>query len=322
MKNSSSLTVSVVIPAYNDDEYVHDAVTSALQQTYPLQEIICVDDGSTDGTLEVLNDLEFQHPDQIQVLTGPNRGASAARNKGMSKATGEYIQFLDADDVLLPEKVERDVAVLEENREALLFGRFDSFEDGTKVYESNSFVSEDPWVCLMKQNFGQTSSNLFRADAVEQAGGWGEGWPPNEDYELIARMLMNGADVALAFHKYTHARNRPDSISADWGIKTRTARAELDRDILHHLRSVDADEERIAAIEESVFLRLRQLYQFDSETAVRLYRETFPDGYHPVAGTGSTRAYCTVHRALGFRAAERIRAAFHRWTQMTSSADF
>jgi hypothetical protein len=135
-------------------------------------------------------------------------------------------------------------------------------------------------------------------------------------------MLVDGADVAFAHHRYTRARNREGSISDEWGKEMRSARAELDRDILHHLRSVEADEERIAAIEESVFLRLRQLYKFDSETAVKLYRETFPDGYHPVAGTGSTRAYCAVHRALGFRTAERIRTAFRRWTQMTSSADF
>jgi glycosyltransferase involved in cell wall biosynthesis len=322
VEDSSPLTVSVVIPAYNIEEYVHDAVESALNQTYPLEEIVCVDDGSTDETLEVLRDLEAQHPEQIHVLTGPNRGACAARNRGMERATGEYIQFLDADDVLLSEKVERDVAVLEENREALLFGGYESYENGEKIYESDAFMSKDPWVCLAVQNSGQTSSNLFRADAVEQVGGWDEQRPFNQDYDLVARMLMDGADVVFAPQRYTHARNREGSISDGWGTEMRSARAEIDRDILRYLRSIDADEESISTIEEGVFLRLRQLYQLDPEAAVRLYHETFPDGYEPTVGTGNTKAYCTVHRLLGFSAAERIRAQFHRWRQVVSLTGF
>lgn len=321
MEGSSPLTVSVVIPAYNVEEYVRDAVTSALNQTYPLQEIVCIDDGSTDRTLEVLRELEKKHPDRLKVLTGSNRGACAARNRGMSVATGEYIQFLDADDILLPEKVERDVAVLKEDRESLLFGGFVSFKNGESS-KSSAFVNEDPWVCLTRQNFGQTSSNLFRADAVKRVGGWDEQRPFNQDYELIARMLRNGAEVAFADHRYTHARSREGSISDEWGKEMRSARAEIDRDILQHLRSIDADKESIAEIEKSVFLRLRQLYQIDPETAVQLYHETFPNGYDPVATNGNTKFYCAVHWLLGFPATERVRAAFHRWRQVVSPVSF
>lgn len=307
MKESSP-TVSVIIPAYNAEAYVEDAVTSALDQSYPLRETVCVDDGSTDGTLEVLRGLESQHPEQVHVLTGPNRGASAAR--GMQRATGEYLQFLDADDVLLPKKLERDMSVLGDNHEALLFGSFEAFKDETKTDVVDTFVSDDPWVCLAKDNFGFTSSDLFRADAVEQVGGWDEQRPFNQEYDLIARMLMDGADVAFARHKGTYARCREGSISADWGRDMRIARAELDRDILRHLRSVDEDRERIAAIEEAVFLRLRQLYQFDSDAAVRLHRETFPGGYDPATGAGNTQAYCTLYRLLGFSTAERVKTAY------------
>jgi glycosyltransferase involved in cell wall biosynthesis len=308
--NESSPTVSVIIPAYNAEEYVKDAVTSALNQTYPLQEIVCVDDGSTDGTLEVLRSLESRHPEQVHVLTGPNRGACAARNRGMERATGDYLQFLDADDILLPEKIEQDVAALEEDREALLFGSFEAFKDQTKTDEVDTFISDDPWVCLAKDNFGFTSSNLFRADAVERVGGWNEQRPFNQEYDLIARMLMGGVDVAFAHHKSTHARCRADSISADWGRDMRIDRAELDRDILRHLRSLDENEGRVAAVEESVFLRLRQLYQFDSDAAVRLHRETFPDGYDPATGTGNTQAYCALYRLIGFSLAERVKGAY------------
>jgi len=312
MQHPSSLTVSVVIPAYNVEGYVCDAVTSALQQTYPLQEIVCVDDGSTDGTLEVLRGLEAKHPERIQVLTGPNQGASTARNKGLERATGDYIQFLDADDMLLPEKIERDVDLLKEGGESLLFGGYESFEHEEKVHERSTYVSEDPWVCLTKQNFGHTSSNLFRADAVKQVGGWDEDRPFNQDYDLIARMLKDGAEVAFAHHKCTHVRGREDSISADFGKEMRTAQAELDRDILRYLRSVDADEESIAAIEDFVFNKLRQLYRFDPETAVRLHHETFPEGHDPAVDVGNTAAYCAVYRLLGFSVTERLKTVYQQ----------
>jgi len=312
MEQASSLTVSVVIPAYNVEGYVEDAVESALQQTYPLEEVVCVDDGSKDETLEVLRGMEAKFPEQVQVLTGPNQGASTARNRGVSVATGDYIQFLDADDILLPEKIERDVAVLEEERESLLFGGYESYVDGEKVHERSTYVSEDPWVCLTKQNFGHTSSNLFRADAVRGVGGWDEQRPFNQDYDIIARMLKDGAEVAFAHHKCTHVRGRDDSISANFGRDMRTAQAELDRDILRYLRGTDADEESIAAIEDYAFLKLRQLYRFDSKTAVRLYRETFPEGHEPSTDVGNTTMYCAFHRALGFSAAERLKATFQQ----------
>jgi glycosyltransferase involved in cell wall biosynthesis len=313
MQHASLPTVSVVIPAYNAEGYVRDAVTSAIRQTYPLQELVCVDDGSADGTLKVLRRLESQHPEQIQILTGPNRGASVARNRGMERVTSDYIQFLDADDTLLPEKLRRDIEVLVQNRSSILFGGYESFEVEEKVHECDSYVSDDPWICLANQNFGHTSANLFRADAVEQAGGWDEQRPFNQDYDLIARLLMEGGDVAFAQHKSTRVRCREASISAKWGKEMRVAQAELDREVLHHLRANGSPEERIAGVENAVFMKLRRLYQLDSETAVRLYHETFPDGYTPVVGGGNTTAYCAIYRMLGFSAAERIRTAYRKF---------
>src|SRR5690606_32136288 len=94
--------VSVVVPCYNVEGFVRRAVESAAAQTHRPLEIICVDDGSTDGTLGVLRELEAEHPGLVRVLAGPNGGAPAARNRGLKEARGEYVQFLDADDELAP----------------------------------------------------------------------------------------------------------------------------------------------------------------------------------------------------------------------------
>jgi glycosyltransferase involved in cell wall biosynthesis len=95
--------VSILIPAYNAEKWVGAAIASALGQTWRRKEIIVVDDGSTDGTLAVVRQFESN---EVRVVTQPNQGATAARNKAFSLSRGDYIQWLDADDLLSPDKVE------------------------------------------------------------------------------------------------------------------------------------------------------------------------------------------------------------------------
>lgn len=102
----SSPRVSVVIPVYNGERFLAAAVESALQQTYGHMEVVVVDDGSSDATPEVLASFGSR----LRAIRQENRGVAAARNRGMAAATGELVAFLDADDVWLPEKVERQVA--------------------------------------------------------------------------------------------------------------------------------------------------------------------------------------------------------------------
>lgn len=102
--------VSVVIPVYNGQLYLKDALDSVRAQTYPTTEIIVVDDGSTDHSCDVARCFS-----QVQILSQPHQGAAAARNHGIQVAQGEYIAFLDADDLWLPEKLARQMQVFTEN---------------------------------------------------------------------------------------------------------------------------------------------------------------------------------------------------------------
>ena len=104
--------VSVIIPAYNVEAYIAPCLGSVLAQSYPKLEIICVDNNSTDNTLQKLEALREKHP-EIILLTEEKQGAPAARNAGLHIAKGEWIQFLDADDILLPGKISRQVSLLE-----------------------------------------------------------------------------------------------------------------------------------------------------------------------------------------------------------------
>lgn len=102
--------VSIVVPCYNAERFLVETLDSAFAQTYPHTEIIVIDDGSTDGTAELIR----SYGGRVNAEFGPNRGASAARNRGTALARGEFIQYLDADDQLLSDAIERRVAALQE----------------------------------------------------------------------------------------------------------------------------------------------------------------------------------------------------------------
>ena len=106
--------VSILIPAYNAERWIADTMESAIAQTWPRKEIIVVDDGSTDGTRAVAQQFESN---EVQVVTQPNQGAAAARNKAFSLSRGDYIQWLDADDLLSPEKVAHQMQRAEQTKD-------------------------------------------------------------------------------------------------------------------------------------------------------------------------------------------------------------
>src|SRR5262245_41347662 len=101
--------VSIIIPCYNVERHLAETLESALAQSYPHTEIIVIDDGSTDGTAELIR----SYADRLRAEFWPNRGASAARNRGTVLARGEFIQYLDADDVLTRDAIAHRVAALQ-----------------------------------------------------------------------------------------------------------------------------------------------------------------------------------------------------------------
>lgn len=110
--------VSIIIPCFNAERWLREAIDSVLNQTYPTIEVIIIDDGSTDASL----DITKQYGDRIIWETGPNRGGNHARNRGFALSKGNYIQYLDADDYLLPHKIERQVEFLEAVKADVVYG--------------------------------------------------------------------------------------------------------------------------------------------------------------------------------------------------------
>ena len=189
--------VSIIIANYNYGRFLGEAIQSALDQTYPAVEVILVDDGSTDDSLEVA----ARYP--VRVFPRPNGGVSAARNFGVAQSRGEFVLFLDSDDVYEPRTVELLLAALlaAPPRVAYAYCQMHFFGNEESIWPSRPF---DPRV-LVKGPFVNICS-LVRRGVFEAVGGFDQSWNPTwEDAELWMRMLYHGFHGVLVpepLHRY------------------------------------------------------------------------------------------------------------------------
>lgn len=186
--------VSIIIPCYNAEKWVGEAIDSALSQTYTPIEVIVVDDGSTDKSLEIIK----SYGDRIKWETGINRGQSAARNQGFKLSSGKYIQWLDADDYILPEKIKNQVAYLEESRFDIVYGDW-CYQDELKnkkicLYNVHITGHKDDILESLLSGFALTIMNcLTKRDIIEKLNGFDERLRTCEDIYLWIKAAILGA---------------------------------------------------------------------------------------------------------------------------------
>ena len=188
--------VSILIPAYNSEEWIADTLQSAIAQTWPRKEIIVVDDGSSDRTAEVARRFASK---EVSVVTKENGGAAAARNRALQLSQGDYIQWLDADDVLAPDKIEKQLAALGEaaNKRILLSAPWAYFSYRTNrarfvptsLYQDLSPVE---WLLRkMGENLHmQTGTWLTSRELADAAGPWDTRMISDDDGEYYCRVLL------------------------------------------------------------------------------------------------------------------------------------
>jgi glycosyltransferase involved in cell wall biosynthesis len=208
-----NLQVSVVIPTYNSADYLPDAIDSALNQTVPPLEVIVVDDGSTDETAGILE----RYRGRIIVISQENRGPSAARNRGIAAARGDLIAFLDADDVWLPRKLEKQLACLAEHPRAGLVHTDVLMLVGDKIegHPPTPYRAEKVGHCYHRyfwHSGGTPSAILIRRECLAQVGGFDEALrrAAAEDYDFCFRFARHYelayVDEPLFLHR-DHASN-------------------------------------------------------------------------------------------------------------------
>ncbi|MBN8904322.1 MAG: glycosyltransferase family 2 protein, partial [Rhodospirillales bacterium] len=198
------LTITAIIPLYNGARFIEDALNSVLAQTRPPQEILVVDDGSTDDGAAVVEAIIARHP-QIQLLRKPNGGQSSARNFGAQHSTGQLIALLDQDDMWYPHHLERLVQPFLESRPYPLgwvYCNLDEVDIGGQMVTRNalralSYVQHpktDLLGCLQTDMFVLPSATLMSREAFDAVGGFDEQLSGFEDDDLFLRMFRLGYD--------------------------------------------------------------------------------------------------------------------------------
>jgi len=213
--------VSIIIPFHNSGKYLADTIGSAIGQTWPDKEVILVDDGSADDSRKIAE--SFCGPG-VMLCLQDNRGASAARNAGLRTANGRYIQFLDADDILSPDKIARQMALLLRNPDSVAVcstvhfsNSSDLLQRGPSAYEESFLVDADPQSFLLNlwggiNNQGsmvQPNAWLTPKKIIEKAGGWNETLTLDDDGEFFCRVIMASAGVVVAPETYNYYRKNP-----------------------------------------------------------------------------------------------------------------
>ena len=213
--------VSIIIPSYNSKAFLQEAVTSALNQTYPFVEIIVIDDGSTDATTDLFPEFQKQG---VSCYTIANGGASNARNKGLEKAKGEYIQFLDADDILAPTKIEKQLALLERQDADLCYTPWVNFEHDicdaqaqfrfSYLNHSKERSGKELMISYgMDDWFILPIAWLVRKDLIIKAGYWNLEITNNDDGEYFSRILFWANKVVCCNEILAYYRLTPDGLS-------------------------------------------------------------------------------------------------------------
>lgn len=196
--------VSILVPAYNSEQFIEETLLSCVNQDYTDVEIIVVDDGSADRTLEIVGRWEKEHSN-IHVFSQPNRGACAARNLALEKSSGEYVMFLDADNIISPNKVKAQMELLAAANDDMAvatcpWDRFYTTIEDAKFPNLNVYKDYDNGFNMLLDLWNhsemfETACYLISRKLAIKAGEWVVGLKKNQDGEYFSRVLANASKV-------------------------------------------------------------------------------------------------------------------------------
>lgn len=211
--------VSVVIPCYNAAAFLERAVKSVIKQEIPGIEIILVNNNSTDGTNNIISSIVEMYRNKITII-GTNetvKGACAARNKGLSLAKHKFIQFLDADDEILPNKLERQLELANSTNADIISGTYEFLAPNALIKRRLKRPLSDVWKGLISTQLGITSANLWRKQALIDVGGWDVSLSSSQEYDLLFRLLKMDKKLIQDYELscYVHAEDNSVSRSSN-----------------------------------------------------------------------------------------------------------
>ena len=296
--------VTIGIPCFNSARWLREAVESALQQDWREKEVIVVDDGSTDESLEILREFGAQ----ITVVETPHRGSNFARNEILRRANGEWIQFLDADDFLLPQKISRQFSEANKGEGCDMIYSPALVDEAGKREESKLDLRADIYGQWIAWQLPQTGGCLWRKEALERLGAWNEKMPCCQEHELYLRALK--ADLSFCHSPSANAVYR---IWSDTTLCRRDPRlvVKVKTGLIDDLRAWmqsrslwTAQHNEIAA--RACFEMARTLARFDLAEARTYHRERKVAGLIQLGGPAAPSVYRLSYLLLGFFGAEKL----------------
>jgi glycosyltransferase involved in cell wall biosynthesis len=299
--------VSIIIPCYNAEQYIAEAIQSALGQSYQRREVIVIDDGSTDRSLEVIKSFS-RH---IIWETGPNRGGCAARNRGSELAQGSFLQFLDADDILLEDAIMSKVNTGSLPHQIVCSkSKYLSSALGIpcNCFEHNQVVGYHE---ILRTCAPQTSLPLVPASDFYQVGGFRVGLPCSQEFDLFVRIAFQ-CDRTFICNNYegTLIRPRRDSVSRTAAEKMDEASLLVFSEAVQSLQ--DMRDQRTGVTRQVIARRCariarRQWRAGKNERALKTieFARALSPRWHK--GVYRNAFSCSVARILGFELYEKTR---------------
>lgn len=217
--------VSIIIPVFNAEAYLEETILSAMAQTWQNKEIIIINNGSTDNSLAITKKYEAEN---VRIFSQENAGASGARNRGVAEATGDFIQFLDADDLMNASKIERQLNTIVDSENAIAYGSFAVFTDARELPETTeSYLNKDykngaEFLFDLYGGRDDLSSAggmvpmmcwLTPRNVIEKAGKWNPGLSVDDDGDFFCRVVLSAGNInyvagAKSYYRmHTHNKN-------------------------------------------------------------------------------------------------------------------
>lgn len=297
-------TISVIIPVFNKAAWIEETLNSVASQSFKDWECIIIDDGSTDGSLEVIQNFIITRAESWRVISQTNHGQCIARNRGIKESSGEYIAFLDGDDCWAENKLEVQVNMLSKNRDAsLVVCPYLIYEVGTSKFDKrfvtfrNTEKMLKDWFTLRGFGAGTESTGLVRKDFLVSIGGFDSKLSTSAGLDLTIR-LSNCGEILIAQNTYMKYRIH----TGQWHSNLEVLVSDLNLLREKHVELSNRENIR-TALAHAAYLHLQELREdFSIGKVIQLGLGPRSDYYLAVL------VFCTARRNL----VARVRAVFPR----------